>query len=183
MGQIANRESLVFSEHGQVSQAIPQIHVERIPHNERQSRDSNRSATNVGSMRTKFCVFRGIYDCQRTLVIRISVVTLASDSATTLARFRPPKDVSFFHLKNAVTTFLQDSLSYTPPLVGLPEVLWKKAPRAMRAMRGNALETMPFQPYFGCTESFLKVLSNKYFQATRAMRAKLAVTAPSATVL
>ena len=41
-----------------------------------------------------------------------------------------------------------------------PGVLWKKAPKAMRAMRGKTLETVPFQPYFGCTESFLKVLSN-----------------------
>ena len=40
-----------------------------------------------------------------------------------------------------------------------PGVLWKKAPRAMRAMRGKTLETVPFQPYFGCTKSFLKVLS------------------------
>ena len=55
-------------------------------------------------------------------------------------------------------------------------VLWKKAPRAMRAMRGKILETAPFQPYFGCTESFLKVLSNEYCQATRAMRANRVVT-------
>ena len=41
-----------------------------------------------------------------------------------------------------------------------PGILWKKATRAMRAMRGNTLETVPFQPYFGCTESFLKALSN-----------------------
>ena len=41
-----------------------------------------------------------------------------------------------------------------------PGVLWNKAPRAMRAMRGKTLETVPFQPYFGCTKSFLKVLSN-----------------------
>ena len=34
---------------------------------------------------------------------------------------------------------------------GDPGVLWKKAPRAMRAMRGKTLETVPFQPYFGCT--------------------------------
>ena len=32
MGQIANRQSLVFSERGQLSQAIPQVHVERILH-------------------------------------------------------------------------------------------------------------------------------------------------------
>ena len=30
MGQIANRQSLVFSERGQLSQAIPQFHVERM---------------------------------------------------------------------------------------------------------------------------------------------------------
>ena len=50
----------------------------------------------------------------------------------------------------------------SPLLVSLnwadPGVLWKKAPRAMIAMRGKALETVPFQPYFGCTKSFLKVL-------------------------
>ena len=55
----------------------------------------------------------------------------------------------------------------------------RKAPRATRAVRGNTLETVPFQPYFGCTESFLKVLSNRYFQATRPVRAKQAVTVPS----
>ena len=41
-----------------------------------------------------------------------------------------------------------------------PGVLWKNAPKAMRAMRGKTLETVPFQPYFGCTESFLNILSN-----------------------
>ena len=30
MGQIANRQPLVFSERGQLSQAIPRVHVERI---------------------------------------------------------------------------------------------------------------------------------------------------------
>ena len=59
-----------------------------------------------------------------------------------------------------------------------PGVLWKKAPRAMRAMRGKTLETVPFQPYFGCTKSFLKVLSSDYCQATRAMRAKQVVAVP-----
>ena len=59
-----------------------------------------------------------------------------------------------------------------------PEYCGKKAPRAMRAMRGKTLETVPFQPYFGCTESFLKVLSNEYCQATRTMRVKRGVTVP-----
>ena len=30
MGNIANRQSLAFSEHGQLSQAFPQFHVERM---------------------------------------------------------------------------------------------------------------------------------------------------------
>ena len=34
-----------------------------------QSRDSNRNVMNAGSTRTKYCVFRGRYDRQRTLVI------------------------------------------------------------------------------------------------------------------
>ena len=62
--------------------------------NERQSRDSNRNATNAGSTRTNFCVFRGRYDRQRTLVIRIAAITLASDSAITIVRFRPSKRAS-----------------------------------------------------------------------------------------
>ena len=32
MGKIANRQSLVISERGQLSQAIPQFHVERMLH-------------------------------------------------------------------------------------------------------------------------------------------------------
>ena len=60
--------------------------------NERQSRDSNRSATNAGSTRTKLCVFRGRDDRQRSLVIRITATTLTSDSAITIARFRLSKD-------------------------------------------------------------------------------------------
>ena len=44
-------------------------------------------------MRTKFCVFRGRHDRQRTAVIRIAAITLASDSA--------PRD--FAHLSNEPT--------------------------------------------------------------------------------
>ena len=33
----------------------------------------------------------------------------------------------------------------------------------MKAMGGNTLETVPFQPDFECTASFLRVLSDKYF--------------------
>ena len=88
MGQISNREALVFSERGQLSQAIPQVHVERIPH---QRTPIARFESQCNERRTKFCVFRGRCDRQRTLVIRIAAITLASDSAITLARFLPSK--------------------------------------------------------------------------------------------
>ena len=58
MGKIASRQSLAFSERNQLSQAIPQLYVERIT-NERQSRDPNRGTTNTRAMRTNFCVLDG----------------------------------------------------------------------------------------------------------------------------
>ena len=60
-----------------------------------QSRDSNRSATNAGPMRTKSCVLGGDMSSneRRTLAIRIAATTLASDSAMTIVRFRPSKAV------------------------------------------------------------------------------------------
>ena len=39
----------------------------------------------------QFLLFEGRYDCQRTLAIRIAAITLANDSAITIARFRPSK--------------------------------------------------------------------------------------------
>ena len=49
-------------------------------------------------------------------------------------------------------------------------VLWMKAPRAMIAMRGNALENCTISTVLWVrTESFLKFLSNQRFQATRPM--------------
>ena len=59
MGRIANRQSLVFSECGQLSQVIPQVHVEWALHQRTQSRNSNCNTTNAGSTRTKFCASRG----------------------------------------------------------------------------------------------------------------------------
>ena len=151
-----NRQSLLFCERRQLSQAIPQFHVERILHlsgtgnaqrdsresilyflvrqadspqslefsdsrespdsqrdpcesiranhatkcysNERQWRDSNRSAANAGRMRTKSCVLGGRYELQRTLAIRIAAITLASDSAITIARF--PKSLELQKAKD-----------------------------------------------------------------------------------
>ena len=46
---------------------------------------SRLSTTNAGSMGANFC-FGGKDDRQRTLVIRITAITLASDSAITIAR-------------------------------------------------------------------------------------------------
>ena len=60
MGQIANRQLQVFGKRGSFSQIIPEFYVERKNYtNEHQSRDSNRSATNAGSMSTNFCVLEG----------------------------------------------------------------------------------------------------------------------------
>ena len=59
--------------------------------NERQSCDSNRSATNAGSVRTSFFALGRRYDRQRTLVIHIAAVTLTSASAITIARCDPSK--------------------------------------------------------------------------------------------
>ena len=57
-----------------------------------QSRDSSRNAMNARSnMRINFSIFRGRYDRQRALGIRIAAITLASHSAITVARCRPSK--------------------------------------------------------------------------------------------
>ena len=54
-----------------------------------------------------------------------------------------------------------------------PGVLWKKALRAMRAVRGNALETLPFQPYLGAQKKFpqstvkLVLPSNESYESKR----------------
>ena len=47
-------------------------------------------------------MFRGRYDRQQTLAIRIAAITLASDSAITIARFRPSKAAALieFWFKN-----------------------------------------------------------------------------------
>ena len=62
--------------------------------------------------------------------------------------------------------------------MGCPRSTVEKAPRAMRAMRGNGLENVPSQLYFGCTESFLKALSSQSFQETRPVRAEQVATVP-----
>ena len=49
MGNIANRQSLVFSEHGRLSQTILQFHVERLLH----------KRAPIEQCRTDFCVLGG----------------------------------------------------------------------------------------------------------------------------
>ena len=95
MGKIANRQSLAFSERGQLSQAIPQFHVERML-NERTTIARSESQHNECKVcENDFLCFGGRYDCQRTLAMRIAATTLASDSAITIARFRPSKFKTF----------------------------------------------------------------------------------------
>ena len=85
------------------------------------------------------------------------------------------------HFSVVDTEFFFSFCSVKPALANDPGVLWKKAPRAMRAMRGKTLETVPFQPYFGCTKSFFKVLSNEYCQAVTPLFRR--TKAPKALVL
>ena len=77
--------------------------------------------------------------------------------------------------KNSPTS-LWKSLVLTS--VGWPRSTVEKGPQSNESYERKTLETVPFQPYFECTKSFLKVLSNEYCQATRAMRAKRVVTVP-----
>ena len=91
MGQLVNRQSLLFSERGQLSQAIPQVHAERILHECTPIAQANRSTTKAGPMRTNFCLLGGKCDRQRKLVIGISAITLTRHSAITMARLRPSK--------------------------------------------------------------------------------------------
>ena len=81
----------LLSERSQLSQAIPRFHAERMLHKwtpiaRFQSQYNERKAYD-----DQFLCFGGRYERQRALVIRIAAVTLASDSAITIARFRPSK--------------------------------------------------------------------------------------------
>ena len=79
----------------------------------------------------------------------------------------------FLSERPCVVAKAQD-LGYISIPIGLFPEHCKKNTRAMRAMRSNARETVPFQPYFGRTESLLK----EPFRATRPMIAKRVSTVP-----
>ena len=91
MGKIANRQSLVFSERGQLSQAILQVQVERMLNERTPIARSEPQHNERRVCEDQFLWFGGRYDRQRTLAIRIAAITLTSDSANTIARFRPSK--------------------------------------------------------------------------------------------
>ena len=69
-GKISNGQSLAFSERNQLSQAIPQFHVERISHQQTPIArfESQRNVRRVYEDQILVCFFGGGYDRQRTLV-------------------------------------------------------------------------------------------------------------------
>ena len=175
MGQIANRQSLVFSERGQLSQAIPQVHVERILHQQTPIARSESQSNERRVYEDQILCFWGRYDCQRTLVIRIAAITLASDSAITLARFRPSKELRFggntttpgvklvFRLLSVRRVLLQGSsceISYRPEglygvirhvCITVLEMEGSYRPRMSKALLGRAKgggKTWPVGNYF-----------------------------------
>ena len=86
-----NRQSLVFNERSQLSQAIPQFHMERIRHQWTPIARFELQRNERKAYEDQILCFGGRYELQRTLAVRIATITLASDSAITIARFRPPK--------------------------------------------------------------------------------------------
>ena len=53
--------------------------------------------------------------------------------------------------KNSSTEICRPAVGAPFPCSGCPRSTEEKGPRATRAMRGKTLETVPFQPYFGCS--------------------------------
>ena len=89
MGKIANCQSLAFSEARSSlaghSASLRGTTVSRVNAN----RAIGIAAQRMHCLEGPISVFWGRYDCQWTPVIRIAAKILASDSAITLARFRP----------------------------------------------------------------------------------------------
>ena len=130
MGKVANRPSLAFSERSQLSQAIPQFHVARETNVKRVS--ANR-AIRIATQRTQR------YDRQRKLAIRIAAITLASDSAITIARFRPSKIQAFGLMPTSGTStssiepFVQDQWHLSCAM----SILWRALP-----IQGNSMAVL-----------------------------------------
>ena len=79
MGQIANRQSLVFSERGQLSQAIPQFHVERVLHQRMPIARFESQPNECRIYEDQILCFGGRYELQQTLAIRIAAITLVGE--------------------------------------------------------------------------------------------------------
>ena len=111
MGQIANRQSLVFSERGQLSPAIPQFHAERILHQWTPIArfESQRNARRA--YEDQILCFQGRYELQRTLAIRIAAITLASPKGPNLEEKQSRLKLSISlenvksRLKTSISTF------------------------------------------------------------------------------
>ena len=92
MASSDNRQLLLFSDCGQLSQAIPQVDMERILHQWTPIVRSELQRNERRVYEDPILCFEGeTYDRERTLVIRIAAIILAGDSAKTRARFRPSK--------------------------------------------------------------------------------------------
>ena len=104
MAKVANRQLLAFSERGQFSRrpfrssTWNECYTEWTRITRFESQQNERRVHE-----DQFLCFGKRYDNQRTLVIRIAVITLASDSAITIARFCPSKFRSQFILDSSRT--------------------------------------------------------------------------------
>ena len=91
MGWLANRQSRVFSERGQLTQTIPQFHVQRTVTWMNANPAIRIPAKRTQGLWNSLLCFWGRDDYQWALVIRIVTIALVSDSAITIARFCPSK--------------------------------------------------------------------------------------------
>ena len=73
-----------------------------------------------GLRRPNSVFFRERYDRQWTLAIRIAAITLASDSATTLARFRPSKHLNMLKSCTQECLIFQDCVLSPPKTLLFP---------------------------------------------------------------
>ena len=74
-----------------LSQAIPRFHVDRTLDQQTPITRFEPPCSDSKFYVDQILSFRRSYDCQRTLVIRVAAIALASDSARTTAQFHPSK--------------------------------------------------------------------------------------------
>ena len=76
VGKLANRQSLAFSDHSQLSHAVPQLHVEQMLHQRAPIARFEPQHNERRVYEDKFLYFGGRYDHQGTLVIRIAAMAI-----------------------------------------------------------------------------------------------------------